>query len=243
MWPSGPGPGGPSHSGSSVWAECSSRRDGPSQALPQGCQPHALPPGVFAERPAEAVPMPCSPMPPCLPAVHVQHESQIPRHEPASPRLQRQRPLDRQAGQSPMCQPPCPPQASTAAPTSLKASSQALPAPSCRSLQFPAGTPATCLDTWEHCHRTSRPHALCPPRVQVHRALLQATQPALHPWPSPAARGPSNPAASTSQHPPPLRSPDALGHSVPWRQCLLAPLCSVSLLLSHPDSRPLPSAA
>lgn len=35
-----------------------------------------------------------TPSSPYLPPVHLQHESQIPRHQPASPRLQRQRPLD-----------------------------------------------------------------------------------------------------------------------------------------------------
>ena len=61
-----------------------------------------------------------TPSSPCLPPVHLQHESQIPRHQPASPRLQRQRPLDRPGrppARLPACQSPRPPRASTAAST------------------------------------------------------------------------------------------------------------------------------
>lgn len=81
--------------GSGSWCRASS----PSRARPQGCQSRC--PGLSCRLPqgcSRLAPRPCPPAHTLTrllsPAVHVQHESQIPRHEPAAPRLQRQRPLD-----------------------------------------------------------------------------------------------------------------------------------------------------
>lgn len=65
---------------------------------------------------------PPDPGPPSLsPPVHLQHEGQVPRHEPASPRRQRQRALDRApASICPHVPMPHPSYASTAGPSASR---------------------------------------------------------------------------------------------------------------------------
>lgn len=221
--------------GSESWCWASS----PSRARPQGCQSRCprlscLPPGVLLAGPPR--PCPAGPHPAhtasLSPAVHVQHESQIPRHEPAAPRLQRQRPLDRRPATAPRANRPAPPPGHQP----LRDARAAPPTPPfCRGpASGDEGAPSCTLTSGstpghtERCHGHQGPRGPPPPhplRIRVRRALLWAGG-------RPCSTDPLDLRLQLS----PPRRPDASGHALPSAQRLCS---SVSLALSLPDHRPL----
>lgn len=167
---------GPSNSGPSGWTERSAHWDGAPRAARSG--PAEAGPALLTEAP-------------CLPTVHVQHESQIPRHEPASPRLQRQRPLDRRAGRTPRANHPVVPRPALPLP----------PPPPPRGRPPGPPPPRRSLSSRQRPRPQHVPAPRPPPSQGCgRRALLRATWPALRPGdprtPRPPALGALLPSAA-----------------------------------------------